>query len=316
MKTTEYWQGMLKTGRAVLVSTVCGIVLGAMTLSVAGAAEAVYKTPEEALAAFRAAVDTPNGKGLLELFGPEHANDLIGGDPAAARQGVAELRAAVATGMALEKNDDDTMTLVIGRQAWPMPIPLVKGEKGWSFDVDAGLEEINDRRIGRNELSAIAFCNAYMVAQQEYAGADHDGDRVLEYAQKIVSDPGSRDGLYWEAEADGELSPFAAFVADAAEYLEYRQTDEPFRGYNFKVLTGQGANPPGGAYSFVINGNMIAGYGLVAWPADYGRSGIMTLVCSHHGEILEKDLGADTEKVAAAMKTYDPDDSWTPAEDE
>jgi len=197
-----------------------------------------------------------------------------------------------------------------------MPIPLVKGEKGWSFDVDAGLEEINDRRIGRNELSAIAFCKAYMVAQQEYAGADHDGDRVLEYAQKIVSDPGSRDGLYWEAEADGELSPFAAFVADAAEYLEYRQTDEPFRGYNFKVLTGQGANPPGGAYSFVINGNMIAGYGLVAWPADYGRSGIMTLVCSHHGEILEKDLGADTEKVAAAMKTYDPDDSWTPAEDE
>lgn len=304
-----------KALRRALLGTAGGIILTVTGLSSALATEAVFKTPEDALQAFRAAVDSPGGEGLLQLFGPEHKDDLLGGDPAAVRQGLADLRAALASGATLERADDTTMTVVIGRQAWPMPVPLVKTATGWSFDVDAGLEEINDRRIGRNELAAIAFCQAYMNAQPEYASADHDGDRVLEYAQRIESTPGAKDGLYWEAGVDGELSPFTAFVADAADYLAYRQAGEPYRGYNFRVLTAQGANPPGGAYSFVINGHMIAGYGLIAWPADYGRSGIMTFLCGHHGEVLEKDLGPDTATLAASIKAYDPDASWVPAQE-
>lgn len=198
-------------------------------------------------------------------------------------------------------------------RGWPMPVPLVKGPSGWTFDVKEGLQEITDRRVGRNELSAIEFCKAYIDAQRRYASADHDNDGVLEFAQRLKSS--QQDGLYWKAGADGVISPLGPLVASAEQYLQHRQAGEPFHGYYFRILTGQGANAAGGKYSYVINGNMIAGFAMIAWPADYRRSGIMTFQCGHNRQILEKDLGPETGKLATAITTFDPDKSWNEVTD-
>lgn len=289
-------------------------VLIAFAAAPAVAAAESYATPEAALQAFRAAVNGEGGKGLIELFGKQYEADLIiGGDPAEARQNLAALRRMAAQSMTLEADADDRMTIVMGRRAWPMPIPLVRGESGWTFDVKSGLQEITDRRVGRNELAAIDFCKAHIDAQRQYASADRDGDDVLEFAQKLNSSEGKRDGLYWPPGADGVASPLGPLAAQAEQYLAARKEGEPFRGYRFRIVKEQGANPPGGKYDYVINGNMIAGFALIAWPADYRRSGIMTFQCGHNGQILEKDLGPDTSRLAAAITVYDPDKSWVPA---
>lgn len=290
-----------------------GLLTFAVPLPLA-AAEVTFPTPEAAMAAFRGAVYGEGGKGILDLLGREHEADLIGGDPAEARQNIQALRRVAAQRMTLEPDGEGRMTIVMGRRGWPMPIPLVKGEAGWTFDVKAGIEEITDRRIGRNELAAIEFCKSYIDAQRRYAGSDHDADGVLEFAQRLRSGEGKQDGLYWPAEPDGVESPLGPFAAAAEPYLQGRREGEPFRGYYFRNLTEQGSHPPGGAYNYVINGNMIAGFALIAWPADYGRSGIMTFACSHHGQVLEKDLGPDTGRIATGITQYDPDKTWQPAE--
>jgi hypothetical protein len=297
--------------------TLAGILALAMLILATApllAADATYPTPEAAMAAFRAAVYGEGGKGILDLFGREYEADLVGGDPAEARQNIEALRRMAAQRMTLEPDGEGRMTIIMGRRGWPMPIPLVKGEGGWTFDVKAGVEEIADRRIGRNELAAIEFCKTYIDAQRQYAGTDRDGDGVLDFAQRLRSSEGRQDGLYWPPGPDGVKSPLGPFAAAAEQYLEGRKEGEPFRGYYFRILTEQGANPPGGAYNYVINGNMIAGFALIAWPADYGRSGIMTFECSHHGQVWEKDLGPDTGKIADAITRYDPDRTWQAAE--
>jgi hypothetical protein len=187
---------------------------------------------------------------------------------------------------------------------------LVETDGAWRFDTAEGIEEIINRRVGRNELAAIALARAYVDAQIEYARADRDGDGVLEYAQRLASTPGQRDGLYWEDVEGDELSPFGPLVKGAESYLETKQPGDPLRGYYFKILTKQGENPPGRRHDYVIGGNMIAGFGLVAYPADYGNTGAMTFVVSHRGQVHEKDLGPFT-----GMPAYDPDDSWTEAEE-
>jgi hypothetical protein len=293
--------------------TAAAALLGTLLLpGVAGAAQPFFATPEAAMAALRDALAARDGAALVRLLGPEHEDELIGGDPAAARQGLAELGDAAAAAMALAPAEGGAMTVLIGREAWPMPIPLVRdGEEGWRFDTEAGLEEINDRRIGRNELAAIDLARTYAEAQLAYAAADRDGDQVLEYAQRIASTPGQKDGLYWQAAEGEEPSPLGPLVAQADAYTkDYYRAGEPYHGYYFKILKEQGPNPPGGAYGYVINGNMIAGFGLVAWPAAYGQSGVMTFVVSHQGKLFEKDLGPETEKLAEAMTAYDPDPSW------
>ena len=228
-----------------------------------------------------------------------------------------ELNVLANQGAKLEPNADGTMTVVMGRQDWPMPVPLVHEDQGWRYDTAAGLEEIDDRRVGSNELTAIGLLRAYVDAQQDYAQADRDGDQVLEYAQKIVSTAGEQDGLYWAAEGDAELSPLGPLVAEADAYTkDYYKRGEPYHGYYFKILTGQGANPPGGKYDYIINGNMIAGFAMVAWPADYGHSGVMTLAVSHQGKVFETDLGEDTAKLAPEIAAYDPDQAWAEVDDE
>lgn len=297
-----------------LLGGLLALTMPMLAMAPLSAAETTYATPEAAMTAFRAAVYGEGGKGILDLFGREHEADLIGGDPAEARQNIEALRRMAAQRMTLEPDGEGRMTIIMGRRGWPMPIPLVKGEGGWTFDVRAGVEEITDRRIGRNELAAIEFCKTYIDAQRRYAGSDHDGDGVLEFAQLLRSSDAKQDGLYWPPGPDGAESPLGPFAAAAEQYLEGRKEGEPFHGYYFRILTEQGANPPGGAYNYVINGNMIAGFALIAWPSDHGRSGIMTFECSHHGQVLEKDLGPDTSKIAAAITQYDPDKTWQSAE--
>lgn len=277
------------------------------------AADTTYPTPEAAMAAFRDAVYDRNGKGIVDLFGHEYEADLTGGDAAEAQQNVEALRRMAGQRMTLESDGPNRMVIVMGRRGWPMPIPLVKGEDGWHFDVKSGVQEIIDRRIGRNELAAIGFCRTYIDAQRKYAATDH-GTGVLAFAQRIRSSEGKHDGLYWPVGADGVESPLGPFAADAEPYLAGHKEGDPFYGYYFRILTEQGANAPGGAYNYVINGNMIAGFALIAWPADYGHSGIMTFECSHHGRILQKDLGADTVTAATAITSYNPDSTWQPAE--
>jgi hypothetical protein len=212
----------------------------------------------------------------------------------------------------LEESGKDRRTLLIGDQAWPVPIPLVKTGDRWRFATEEGEDEIINRRIGANERNAILVLNAYLDAQKQYASQDRTGDGVLQYARRLGSTPGKHDGLYWPADASKgeEQSPFGPLVAEAAPYIKGRTAGDPYRGYYFKILSAQGKNAPGGAYSYVINGRMIAGFAMVAYPAKYGQTGVMTFIVSHNGKIFEKNLGKGTVDLGAKMTAFDPGPGW------
>jgi hypothetical protein len=297
----------------------CGILPSLLLALVAGCSgeppEAatgpkVFATPEAAASALFDAIDRDDKQAVVSIFGREYESRLVTADWAANRE--ERQRIAVAGHEKLVLDDQDgVVTLVLGDEDWPFPIPLEREGEGWRFDTEEGLERVIDRRVGRNELSAIAIANAYVDAQIEYARADRDGDEVREYAQRLASTDGNRDGLYWESGPDEEESPFGPLVEGAEAYLDTLQPGDPLRGYYFKILTRQGPNPPGGAYDYLINGNMIAGFALVAYPADYGNTGIMTFVVNHRGVVRQKDIGPFT-----GMDAYNPDDAWTVAEAE
>ncbi|GGE82175.1 DUF2950 family protein [Stappia taiwanensis] len=240
--------------------------------------------------------------------------ELLGLDPDAVKGSEATLEtfAAIREGAARRVSVSDLgdrVLIRIGRILWPLPFPVVKGEDGrWSFDTYAGLQEIVNRRIGENELEAIATARAYVEAQESYAAGDWDDDGVLEFAQKLVSSDGAQDGLYWPETDGAEPSPAGAFTDQAA--LDRAVEGEGYFGYRFRVLTGQGENIAGGHYDYIINGNMIAGFALVAWPVRYGETGVYTFAISHHGTLYQADLGPETDKIARAMERFNPDDSW------
>jgi hypothetical protein len=274
-----------------------------------------FAQPDAALQAFIGALGTGDPARLGGLFGPEHMDEILGDDPVAARADMAKVYADAERAAALRPAGADRMVVVVGREAWPFPVPLVRDADGWRFDAAAGAEEIADRRIGRNELAAIEVMRAYVAAQREYASEDHGGDGVLEYARRIASTGDKRDGLYWPT-AEGEApSPFGPFVAEVGDYLEGRQAGAPYHGYYFRVLTGQGPNAPGGAYGYVINGHMVAGFAMLAWPATYDDTGVMSFLVGPNGVVLEADLGPDTAERARAITTYDPGPSWQPSTD-
>jgi hypothetical protein len=212
----------------------------------------------------------------------------------------------------LRKETTDRAVVLIGPDAWPFPIPLVRSGTDWRFHTAEGIEEIVNRRIGANELTTIAACRFYLAAQRQYASKIRDASGVRKFAQRLVSTSGKQDGLYWDpAVANGEESPFGPNIA---EFLRSgRKAGEPYHGYYYRILTRQGATVPGGRYSYVINGNMIAGFALVAFPAEYGNTGVMTFLVSHHGKVYQKDLGARTVEIAKAMQEYNPDATWTEA---
>ncbi len=213
----------------------------------------------------------------------------------------------------LRDDGKDRKILYIGSEAWPVPFPLVMDDGSWNFDTEAGIEEVVNRRIGINELNAISICRAYIDAQVQYSSVDRD--EVQEYAQKIASTEGKKDGLFWKSEDDEELSPFGPLIADSKNYLEGREPGDPFKGYYYKIISRQGSDAAGGRYDYIINDNMIAGFAFIAFPADYGNSGIMTFMCNHQGKVYQKSFGEDSDLIAAGIDKYNPDESWSEVED-
>jgi len=313
-------EARLRPARTVLAALLCmlAITFGTPVPLLAQTSEvSSFETPEAAAEAMVEAIGADSFDPLLSLLSAQFKEQLLGGDEAAAKVNMARVHAAAKDYHGLRAEGDDRRIMLIGPEVWPLPFPIVRIDGRWRFDAAAGIEEMVNRRIGRNELSAVDVARAYVAAQREYASADRDDDEVLEYATRIASREDRRDGLYWPVDEDaGETpSPFGPLVADARAYLQGHEVGDPFKGYYFKVLTRQGLNPPGGRYDYVINGNMIGGFALVAFPADHGNSGIMTFVVSHHGNVMQKDLGEDTDLIAGGMEEYNPDETWEPVID-
>lgn len=298
-----------------------GVVLLALTLPVSAPAadEQTFTSPQAAVNALVAAATNHDTNALHSIFGPE-GHGLISPDVVQATAAFKIFVQHLTEKAQLVTNSDSNVTLEIGANAWPFPIPLVKQNGQWFFDTAAGGKEILARRIGRDELDTIAVCNAYVEAQREYASQDRMGDGVLAYAQFLHSTPGTHDGLFLPTNSGGELSPLGPLVAQArvegyhrtAKMLNDKQA--PYHGYYFKIMTRQGKHAPGGKYNYIINGRMIAGFALVAWPAEWNNTGVMTFIVNQQGKVYQKNLGPRTVKIARAMTTYDPDDTWTPAQ--
>jgi Protein of unknown function (DUF2950) len=282
----------------------------------AGAREAsqrLFPTPEAAAAALVQAVQDRDGPAVAAIVGPELA-ELIAGQGAEANAADRErFLEAARRATVLRPDGDDQRILEVGLAAWPFPAPLVREAGGWRFDGAEGVEAVRDRIVGRDELEAIGVLRTYAAAQQAYAAEDRDGDGVLEYAQRLASAPGAHDGLYWPVTGDEEPSPFGPFLAAAGVHPEDRGPGTPYYGYLYRIMTRQGGNAPGGAYDYVINGNMIAGFAMVAWPAAYGEGGVMTFLVNQSGTVLERDMGPATGEVGPRMLTYNPDAGWLPA---
>jgi len=298
---------------------VIGILILAATLTTAGFGRpasakdpAVFKTPEAAAQAILDALAKEDHEAILAVLGDEFKDQLFTDEQSRERETYRHVVASAKEAMQLRADDENTRVMVIGKDAWPMPFPIVHGDKGWHFDTAAGIDELVARHIGEDELATISTLRAYVDAQVQYASADRDGDEVLEYAQKVISTAGKKDGLYWQvASADDAVSPFGPFVAELPDYVKERKPGEPYMGYYYRILTRQGENAPGGRYDYIINGNMIAGFAAVAVPAEYAETGVMTFVVSQQGKVYQKDLGEDTALAAAAIQEYNPDDSWT-----
>jgi DUF2950 family protein len=283
-----------------------------------GQGQPLFASDEEAFNAMLTAVKAQNHDQVHSLLGPAW-KELVSGDKVEDANAFSEFAHRASERTQLQKRDDSTSIIYVGNDNWPFPIPVAKTPEGkWFFDTEAGKTEILARRIGENELDTIETCRAYVEAQREYAAKDRDGSDVIKYAQRIISTPGKTDGLYWDATPDQEQSPFGKLFAAAATQ-GYQQTAgharEPYHGYHFRVLKAQGPAAPGGRYDYVINGNMVAGFALVAFPADYESSGIMTFIVNQRGKVYQKDLGPRTTKLARQMTEYDPDGSWTLVKD-
>lgn len=275
-----------------------------------------FPSADAAAEAFVAALEAGTREAFAPLLGEEHLNKIVGPPEIASdtRADMKRLLEAAREGYVIRGSADGPVSLVIGKEAWPLPIPIVQAGGAWRFDSAAGSEEIINRRIGRNELSAIAICRIYIDAQIEYASRDRDSDGVREYAQRLASNEGQKDGLYWPAgtsAADVDVSPLGPMIVEASDYLAGRKVGEAVRGYHYRILLRQNESALGGRYDYVINGNMIAGFALIATPAAYGETGIMTFMCSHHGSVYEQDLGDNTTLSAAAIRAFDPGDGWT-----
>lgn len=297
---------------AMVLTFVC-----ASTSSAATAQQKSFSSAEEAVEAAVTAARNNNEKEMLAIFGAQAKELLFSADPVADKQRREEFLAAYAESHRLVTEGQDTI-LLVGKQDWPLPIPLVRRGNAWVFDTEKGKEEILNRRIGENELYTIQTLLAVVDAQREYAVKDRDRDGLLEYAQKFVSDPGKKNGLYWEAKPGEPQSPLGPIMARARSEGYKGQastTPPPYHGYYYKLLTAQGKAAPGGAYSYLVKGKMIGGFAVVAYPAEYGNSGVMTFVVNHDGKVFQKDLGKNTVAILKSMKQYAVDSTWTEVKD-
>jgi len=290
------------------------LLLGLSLLAGCKSTDTTFESKEAAMEALVQAAERGDSGAMAAMLGPGGEEIVSSGDQVRDTHAL-ELFVSIAREKTAFEDYEGESIALIGNSEWPLPIPIVQEEGSWRFDAAAAKDEILNRRIGRNELTTIAVCHAYADAQVEYARLERDGNPRA-YAQRLRSAPGKHDGLYWEAAAGEEESPMGDLVAMAADE-GYAMESKPaqYHGYIFKTLRAQGPNAPGGARSYVKDGLMTGGFALLAWPIDYGNSGIMTFIVNQQGIVFEKDLGPETAKLAPAIEAYDPDDSWYPTGD-
>jgi hypothetical protein len=271
-----------------------------------------FATPDDAVKALLEALSADKVEQLQAIFGPEALATVASGDAVSDKQDREVVRLAIEQSWRWVPLGADRQELIIGQEQWPFPIPLAKLGAQWQFDSEAGKQEVIARRIGRNELGVIDLCHGYVDLQREYAAESRDGKAAGLFAQQLRSTPGHHDGLYWETSPGEEPSPLGDLVAQAEDegYARDQTEGSPFWGYRFRILTAQGEAARGGKRSYIVNGDMSGGFALVAYPAKYGSSGVMTFVVNHEGAVYEKDLGKDTSSLAAHLTDYNPDDSW------
>lgn len=298
--------------RVIAIGLIAFLCLGLSGIAAAASGQKTFPTPQAAVEALAEALQAPGYDALLAIFGHQHREIIQPSDPAIADVNKERGAKIIKEYWVLREDSPDHETLLLGFDAWPFPIPLVREGGQWRFATELGADEILNRRIGSNELNAIHVLRAYVDGQRQYAAKDRMGDGVFQYARKLGSSPGKHDGLYWPANVDNgeEASPFGPLVAEAGPYLKGHRAGEGYKGYRFKVLTGQAASAPGGAYSYIINGRMIAGFALLAYPDEYGETGVMSFIVSQSGKVYEKDLGPRTAQIAGGIKTYDPGPGW------
>jgi hypothetical protein len=283
--------------------------------SAAPATQTHFPSPEAAIAALVQAVRTGDTATMLSVLGPEARTLISSGDAVADRQSRERFIRAYDEAHRLAQVGPGKLALTVGRDEWPMPIPLVEDASGWWFDTSQGREEILNRRIGRNELNAVQVCLAYVDAQREYYARNPGGDGLLQYAQRFRSSPGKRDGLHWDTQPGEPASPLGPLVARAeGEGYPVKRPGGPripYWGYYYRIVKAQGAHASSGAYDYVVRDHMIGGFALIAYPAAYGASGVMTFIVNHDGIVYQKDLGPNTAAIARALASFDPDDTWT-----
>jgi Protein of unknown function (DUF2950) len=302
------WRWRLK-----MVFVICLMSMGAVGIALgASARQQGFLTPEAGVQALLDAAKGNDTTSLLHVLGPEAQAFISTGDPVSDRTSRERFVQQYEEAHTLVQSGETKVILQLGKDEWPFPIPLVKDNTSWRFDSKEGKEEILNRNIGRNELDVIQVCLAYVDAQLEYYMRNPQGDALLQYASKFLSTPGKRDGLYWETTADEPPSPFGPLVARARGegYKQAGSKPTPYHGYYYKMLTGQGPSAPGGAYDYVVRGKMIGGFAMVAYPAQYGASGIVTFIVNHDGVVYEKDLGPNTAATAQSMTKFNPDKTW------
>lgn len=298
--------------RSLISATIAALLWAAASIA---NAQQTFKAPDEAANALVSAAKSGDPKAIVTVLGPD-GNDIVSsGDDVADAATRAKFVAAYEAKHQIEMEGETKAVMVVGNDDFPLPIPLVRKDGTWQFDTAAGREEIVARRIGKNELDAIQACLAYVDAQNDYAEKDRTGAGANIYAQRIVSQPGKKDGLYWPTSQGEDPSPLGELVAEATRQ-GYRVGGEraPYHGYYFKALTKQGAAASGGELEYIVRGKMIGGFALVAYPAEYRNSGVMTFIVSHEGIVYQKDLGPETAKLAEAMMSFNPDRSWQKAE--
>jgi hypothetical protein len=296
--------------KAFAIALTLVIVLSAPTL--AAPEPKRFESVAAAVDALVAALRADDQKALVEILGEAGRPLVYSGDPVSDRAGIARFLTEYDRRHQFQAGGGKVV-LHVGSDDYPLPIPLVPDGPSWRWDTEAGKEEILNRRVGRNELNTIEVCLAYVDAQREFYSRDPNSDRILEYAQRFGSTPGKRDGLYWPSKAGEPPSPLGDLVVKARGegYRAAKGGDRtPYHGYLYRILLGQGAQATGGAYDYVVGGHMIGGFALVAFPAQYGVSGVMTFIVNHDGVVYQKDLGANTLQLAEAMKRFDPDATW------
>jgi hypothetical protein len=313
--SSRHLRSVVASAAFVALTIACGL---ASVAPVDAAGARTFATADDAVRALVDAAKASKLDALLALFGPGGQELASSSDPTTAKQNRDVFVVAMAEGWKLVDKDATHKELVVGHEEWPFPVPLVKNANGWMFDTAAGKQEVLNRRIGKNELAAIKICQTYAAAQQQYARKGHDGKPAGLYARRIASQQGRQDGLYWVTKKGEPLSPLGPLVAEATaegrEVGQAKNTRVPFHGYYFRVLEQQGENAPGGAKSYVVDNDMSGGFALVAWPAQYDATGVMTFIVGPDGVVREKDLGRETATAVAKITSFDPDKTWSTAQ--